>query len=75
MKKLLTALLISTFAFSVYAADAKEEPKTKKVCLDVQGKDGKPVIDPKTKQPKQNCTEVKVHKKFEGTKVPDGAKK
>jgi hypothetical protein len=56
-------------AFPTYAAeDAK--PKTKKVCVDVQGKDGKPVIDPKTKKPKQNCKEVKVREKHEGTAVP-----
>jgi hypothetical protein len=52
-----------------HAADAAK-PETKKVCVDAQGKDGKPVIDPKTKKPKQNCKEVKVHKKHEGTAVP-----
>ena len=59
------------------AADAKkaEAPKTKRVCLDVQGKDGKPVMDPKTNKPKQNCTTVKVREKFEGTKIPEGTKK
>jgi hypothetical protein len=56
-------------------ADTKNEaPKTKKVCLDVQGKDGKPVMDPKTNKPKQNCTTVKVREKFEGTAIPDGKK-
>ena len=56
-------------------ADAKKEaPKTKQVCLDVQGKDGKPVIDAKTGKPKQNCTTVKVREKFEGTAIPDGKK-
>jgi len=57
-------------------ADAKKDaaPATKKVCLDVQGKDGKPVMDPKTNKPKQNCTIVKVREKFEGTKIPDGKK-
>lgn len=60
-----------------YPAQAVEEkkPETKKVCVDVQGKDGKPVIDPKTKKPKQDCKEVKVHKKHEGTKVEDAKKK
>ena len=52
-----------------HAADVAK-PETKKVCVDAQGKDGKPVIDPKTKKPKQNCKEVKVHKKHEGTAVP-----
>jgi hypothetical protein len=57
------------------AAPAAPAPETKKVCLDVQGKDGKPVIDPKTKKPKQNCTTVKVRQKFEGTKIEDAKKK
>ena len=55
--------------------EKKEAPETKQVCVDVQGKDGKPVIDPKTKKPKQNCTTVKVRPKFEGTKVEDAKKK
>lgn len=53
----------------------QEAPKTRKVCVDVQGKDGKPVLDPKTKKPKQDCKEVKVHKKHEGTKPEDVKKK
>ena len=71
--KFLTTIVLSSFLAvgSVYAADDKKEPETKKVCVDVQGKDGKPVVDPKTKKPKQECKEVKVHKKFEGTKVPE----
>ena len=55
--------------------DKKDEPEVKTVCVDVQGKDGKPVIDPKTKKPKQNCTKVKVRQKFEGTKIEDAKKK
>jgi hypothetical protein len=57
------------------APTAAPAPETKQVCLDVQGKDGKPVIDPKTKKPKQNCTTVKVRQKFEGTKIEDAKKK
>jgi azurin len=58
-------------------ADIKkdEAAKTKKICVDVQGKDGKPVIDPKTKKPRQDCKEVKIHKKHEGTKPEDVKKK
>jgi hypothetical protein len=86
MKLLATALFTGMLTFGTVAC-AKEEPKkeapaatapaapaTKKVCLDVQGKDGKPVMDPKTNKPKQNCTTVKVREKFEGTKIPDGKK-
>ncbi len=75
MKKLLISVGLALALTGVaYAEAAKEEPKTKQVCVDVQGKDGKPVIDPKTKKPKQQCTTVKVHKKHEGTKIPDGKK-
>ncbi len=58
-----------------YPVLAAEAPATKKVCVDVQGKDGKPVMDPKTKKPKQDCKEVKVHKKHEGTKLDEAKKK
>jgi hypothetical protein len=51
------------------------EPVYKTVCLDVQGRDGKPVIDPKTNKPRQNCTKVRVREKFEGTKIEDAKKK
>lgn len=80
MKALLVGIFAGMMAISSYAAEAKkEEPKTepevKTVCVDVQGKDGKPVIDPKTKKPKQSCTKVKVRQKFEGTKIEDAKKK
>jgi hypothetical protein len=42
--------------------------------VDQQGKDGKPVMDAKTKKPKQNCKEVKVREKHEGTAVPEKKK-
>ena len=70
MKTIILALgLALTMAMPVYGAEDKK-PETKKVCVDQQGKDGKPVMDPKTNKPKQNCKEVKVHKKHEGTEVP-----
>jgi hypothetical protein len=59
---------------AVYADNHDKQPETKKVCVDAQGKDGKPIMDPKTKKPKQNCKEVKVHKKHEGTAVPEKKK-
>lgn len=68
MKKILALLIASVFVMPVMAAD--EKPETKKVCVDVQGKDGKPVVDPKTKKNKQECREVKKHKKHEATEVP-----
>ncbi len=48
------------------------EVKTKEVCTDVVGKDGKPVKN-KDGSVKQTCKTIKVHKKAEGTKVPDAA--
>jgi hypothetical protein len=74
MKHLIfVAGLALAVAYPAHAADDKK-PETKTVCVDVQGKDGKPVIDPKTKKPKQNCKEVKVREKHEGTKVPEKKK-
>jgi len=74
MKNLLALLLVSAFAMAPAVAEEKK-PETKKICVDLQGKDGKPVIDPKTKKPKQDCKEVKIHKKHEGTKPEDVKKK
>ncbi len=75
MKHIIIATAMAlTVACSAYAAEDKKEPETKKVCVDVQGKDGKPVIDPKTQKPKQSCTTVKIRKKHEGTAIPDGKK-
>ena len=54
---------------------ATDVPVYKTVCLDVQGRDGKPVMDPKTGKPKQNCTKVRVRQKFEGTPIEDAKKK
>ena len=75
--KFLSSLIIAGFLATgvAYAAEEKTAPEVKTVCVDVQGKDGKAVIDPKTKKPKQNCTKVKVRKKHEGTKIPEGKKK
>ena len=74
--KLLTAIITSgmlAFGSMAYAADAtpaKSEVKTKEVCKDVIGKDGKPVKG-KDGKVKQKCKTIKVHKKHEGTKVPE----
>ena len=68
MKKI---LLVLALALSSGFATASEPPKeTKKICVDVKDKEGRDVIDPKTKKVKQNCKEIKQHKKLEGTEVP-----
>lgn len=78
MKSIIASLALAfVIAAPAYADkhEAKKEPEVKTVCLDVQGKDGKPVMDPKTGKPKQQCTKVKVREKFEGTKIEDAKKK
>jgi hypothetical protein len=60
--------LCLTLAQPVLAQEPKRE--TVKICVDVKDKEGRDVIDPKTKKVKQNCKEVKQHKKLEGTEVP-----
>ena len=68
MKKILLVLALALGSQFVIAEEPKKE--TKRVCVDVKDKQGKDVIDPKTKKVKQNCKEVKQHKKLEGTDVP-----
>lgn len=69
MKNILLSLLLSLSLISpVMAGDAPKE--TKKVCIDKVGKDGKPVKDKKGNVVQQ-CKTMKVHKKLEGTKLPD----
>lgn len=68
MKKLLAilALCVTTTAFA--GGEVKEicKDKVDKAGKVVKGKDGKPV---------QECKKIKVHKKVEGEKVPEPAKK
>lgn len=63
MKKVL-AVLVASLALTVSAAE------TQKVCIDKLTKDGKVVMG-KDGKPVQECREMKVHKKLEGTKVPE----
>ena len=66
MKKELAILgmfLFLLFGPLTHAAFAAEEQK---VCVKQ--------TDPKTKKEKEVCKTVKVHKKLEGTKIPDGKK-
>ena len=64
MKSFLLALALTFSALPVLA-----DGETKKVCVDVKDKDGKVVKDNKG-NPKQNCREVKQHKKLEGNNIP-----
>ena len=51
-------------------AAADEVKDTKRVCVDVKDKEGKEVKD-KNGKVKQNCKEIKQHKKLDGEKVPE----
>jgi hypothetical protein len=69
MKKLL-ALLALTLATTAFAGGEMKE-----VCTPKVDKAGKAVMDKKTGKQAEDCKKIKVHKKVEGTKVPDDAKK
>ena len=68
MKKILLVLALALGSQFVIAEEPKKE--TKKVCVDVKDKEGKPVKDSKTGKVKQSCKEVRQHKKLEGHEVP-----
>lgn len=64
-KHILIAGIAAILATSpVFAAEEKT------VCIDKIGKDGK-VVNGKDGKPLQDCKKMKVHKKLEGTKVPE----
>jgi hypothetical protein len=64
MKNIIALLIAGLVATSSFAAEVKEVCKDKVDAKGqvVKGKDGKPV---------QLCKKIKVHKKLEGTKVPE----
>jgi hypothetical protein len=70
MKQLLAVLVL---AFTLVSA-AFAGGEMKEVCTDKKDKAGK-VVNGKDGKPVQECKKIKVHKKVEGTKVPDDKKK
>ena len=68
MKTLLAVLLVAFTSTAFAAAEVKEVCKDK---VDAKGK----VVNGKDGKPVQVCKKIKVHKKFEGTKVEDAKKK
>jgi hypothetical protein len=65
MKKVLVALMATVFLGTAFA-----EAEIKEVCKDKTDKAGK-VVNGKDGKPVQVCKKIKVHKKLEGTKVPE----
>jgi len=62
------ALGISLLLFANLGHAAAE---IKEVCKDRKDKAGKDVKDKKTNKPAQDCKKIRVHKKLEGTAVPE----
>jgi len=71
MKNIIAITAFAIMAMTTYHM-AYAETKTKEVCKDVVGKDGKTVKN-KDGTAKQACKTIKVHKKLEGTPVPEKA--
>ena len=63
----ITAIAIALF----FTSSALAGGEMKEVCHDKVDKAGKVIMDKKTGKPVQECKMIKVHKKLEGTKVPD----
>ena len=66
-----TTAAIALAIFFTFMPSAQAGGEMKEVCHDKVDKAGKPVMDKKTGKPAQECKMIKVHKKLEGTKVPD----
>ena len=66
-----TTAAIAIALFFTFMPSAQAGGEMKEVCHDKVDKAGKPVMDKKTGKPAQECKMIKVHKKLEGTKVPD----
>jgi hypothetical protein len=69
MKKILfIALVVGSIPLLSYHG-VSFSAEVKRVCVDKVTNDGKKVMD-KDGKPVQDCKEIKVHKKLEGTEVP-----
>jgi hypothetical protein len=68
MKKLILASILSLFVVSSFAGGEMKE-----VCRDKKDKAGK-VVNGKDGKPVQECKKIKVHKKLEGTEIPEKKK-
>ena len=73
MKNLLYSLLPIALGIGLLfvANMTHAEGTVKEVCKDRKDKAGKVVMDKKTNKPAQDCKKIRVHKKLEGTKVPE----
>ena len=70
MKKLFFIAIIVASIPLLHHHNISFAAEVKKVCVDKVTNDGKKVLD-KDGKPVQECKEIKVHQKLEGTKVPE----
>jgi hypothetical protein len=71
MKNLFWAVcVVASLSFLSWNNPAYAGGEIKEVCKDKMDKAGKPVKN-KDGSVKQDCKKIKVHKKLEGTKVPE----
>lgn len=68
--KHVTTFVVALFLSFGIAPSVYAEAQMQKVCIDVKDKEGK-VVKNKDGTNKQQCREMKVHQKLEGTKVPE----
>lgn len=73
MKKILFIAAITALIPLLSYHGISFSAEVKKVCVDKVTNDGKKVLD-KEGKPVQDCKEIKVHKKLEGTQVPPDKK-
>lgn len=74
MKNLLTSIVVALGLIMPVYADSPGKGEIKTVCNDKKDKNGN-VVNGKDGKPVQECKEVKVRKKLEGTEVPPNQKK
>ena len=67
-------LILALVASLALVGTAYAGGEMKEVCKDKLDKAGK-VVNDKAGKPVQVCKKIKVHKKFEGEKVPEATKK
>jgi hypothetical protein len=67
MKTIIGTIFAAGLMLPVYSADKQVE--TKKVCVNAKDSRGN-IIKNKDGSARQECREIKIHKKFEGTVIP-----
>lgn len=71
MNRIINVTAAIALALFFTATPAMAGGELKEVCHDKVDKAGKPVMDKKTGKQAQECKKIKVHKKLEGTAVPE----